>query len=517
MSSERDAADVRDSLPVEVGPDGLLAEKYRILRKLGQGGMGSVYEVEHDFLGRKFAVKFLRPEYARDKEMLARFKREARTAAAIESENIAAVVDFGESSNGVPFIVMELLKGQNLRDLLEAEGQLPVPRALNLVIQACRGLRPAHEQQIVHRDLKPENLFVVRRGDGGDLLKILDFGIAKLRGAAGATVSTQDGTLMGTLSYMPMEQARGDKDIDHGVDIFALGAILYEALSGTVPHPGGEPHVVLYHLVHTGPKFVSELRPGLPDGLAEVVHRAIAKNRSDRYRTVRELADALAVFTRQGRGVSSVRADRSPRVEGPIASAETSVAPPESRPRPAGEPKEKSTQVQPRPEPADRARGVGGVTPETQPPVVASGDTARRGSWRGLGVIAAAGAALLLGVGVWWSQRLSAPVGGEVPADEAAASAELAPAAPEAPPAETPEGEPEKPIVRPVSELAAGAKPTPSVTASATTQPSAPRAASRPTSGAAASRAKSGTASSTVEHAAKGKKRAVRFDTASPY
>jgi serine/threonine-protein kinase len=191
---------------------------------------------------------------------------------------------------------MELLEGEDLRKLIVREGQLPVPRAFNLIIQACRGLRAAHEKGIIHRDLKPENLFVTRRGDGTDLLKILDFGIARFRGQLDSDTFTRPGTMIGTLPYMPIEQVRSETDIDQRADIYALGAILYELLTGTVPHPGEDMHAVIYHLLNEQILPLSSLRPGLPDGLEPVVLKALSTERPERFQSIADLHQALTPF-----------------------------------------------------------------------------------------------------------------------------------------------------------------------------------------------------------------------------
>src|SRR5262249_19703002 len=156
----------------------------------------AVFEAQHSVIGRRFAVKFLHPELARNESMAARFRREAQAAGSLESDNIAAVVDFGLTDEGLPFIVMEFLEGEDLRHMMSRTGQLPVPRAVQIAIQACRGLALAHAKGIVHRDLKPENLYLSKRSDGSEVVKVLDFGIAKLRGGSVGGASTQAGTMM---------------------------------------------------------------------------------------------------------------------------------------------------------------------------------------------------------------------------------------------------------------------------------------------------------------------------------
>jgi len=291
--------------PSRVGE--VLADKYRIVRYLGEGGMGTVYEAQHAFVGRRFAVKILHTELTRADEMLERFTREARAAGALENENIASVIDFGHTGDGVPYIVMEYLVGDDLAKLLAREGQLPVPRAVNMIVQACRGLDAAHAAGVIHRDLKPENLFVCKRGDGSDLLKLLDFGIAKLAKADGEGLPsvTRSGAAMGTPYYMPPEQAKGAKDLDHRADIYALGVILYEALSGQRPHPGDSYNSILYHILTQPVIPLGSLRRGLDPDLTDVVHRALAFDPADRPASAIDLARALAPHA--GRQITPMR------------------------------------------------------------------------------------------------------------------------------------------------------------------------------------------------------------------
>ena len=282
------------SSPSRVGET--LAGKYRIIRFLGEGGMGTVYEAQHEVVGRRFAVKVLHPKLACVDEMVERFGREAQAAGSLESEHIAAVVDFGHTDDGIPYIVMDYLVGEDLGKFLAREGPLPVPRAIDLIVQACRGLDAAHAAGIVHRDLKPENLFLCRRGDGSDLIKILDFGIAKLVSPVGdgpVTAVTRTGSAMGTPFYMPPEQARGAKDLDLRADVYSLGVILYEALTGQKPHPGESYNTIFYHILTQPPTPIATLRPGLPADLVEVVHRALSPEPSDRPASAMELAAAL--------------------------------------------------------------------------------------------------------------------------------------------------------------------------------------------------------------------------------
>jgi serine/threonine-protein kinase len=300
------------------GPEGndrtgqVLGEKYRLARLVGEGGMGAVYEAQHLVVKRRFAVKLLRPELAKNTEVIARFRREAEAAGALESEHVAAVTDFGEAPDGAPYIVMEFLVGESVAALLEREGPLPVPRAVSILLQVCRGLEVAHDAGIVHRDLKPDNLFVVKRTDGSDLVKILDFGIAKLQSGAAAVQVTRTGSAPGTPHYMAPEQARGDKAIDRRTDIYALGVILYELLSAKQPHPGDSYNAILAHILTKPPAPLATIRAGLPEGLARAVHRALAAEPNARPESALEFAKSITPFV--GREVVPVQSQLELRV-----------------------------------------------------------------------------------------------------------------------------------------------------------------------------------------------------------
>ena len=277
----------------------LVGEKYRILRMIAEGGMGVVYEAQHAVVKRRFAVKFLRTDLADRRDLLTRFHREAQAAGALESENIAAAIDFGILADGTPYIVMEHLVGESLGSLLAREGCLPIERAVDLCLQACRGMQAAHAAGIVHRDLKPENLFLCRREDGTDLVKVLDFGIAKLEQSELNSAATRTGTILGTPAYMSPEQARGDKSIDHRTDVYGLVAILFEMLSGKKPHPGDSHNAILHHIATQPAVSLRSAQPNLPAPLVETVERALACNRDQRHASVEELVLALAPFARR--------------------------------------------------------------------------------------------------------------------------------------------------------------------------------------------------------------------------
>jgi endoglucanase len=275
----------------------IVGGKYRLVRYLASGGMGDVYEAQHTVVKRRFAIKLLHAELAAQRESLTRFQREAQAAGALESENVAAALDFGIAEDGSPYIVMEYLSGESLRTLADRLRRLPLSRAADLVVQACRGVGAAHKAGIVHRDLNPQNLFVCRREDGTDVVKVLDFGVAKLEAIESA--ETRTGTILGTPAYLSPEQARGEKTVDHRTDIYGLGAVLYELLAGKKPHPGDSHNAILHHIC-TQP--VLPLEGGafdLPLVLVDVVHRALASDPGQRQASVEDLARELAPWARR--------------------------------------------------------------------------------------------------------------------------------------------------------------------------------------------------------------------------
>ena len=275
----------------------IVGGKYRLVRYLASGGMGDVYEAQHTVVRRRFAIKLLHPDLAAQRESLARFQREAQAAGALESENVAAAVDFGIAADGSPYIVMEYLAGESLRALLDRRQHLTVPRATDLVVQACHGVGAAHKAGIVHRDLNPQNLFVCRREDGTDVVKVLDFGVAKLEAVESA--ETRTGTILGTPAYLSPEQARGEKTVDHRTDIYGLGAVLYELLAGEKPHPGDSHNAILHHICTQPVLPLEGSQLDLPSALVDVVHQALASDPRERQESAEALAQALAPWAKR--------------------------------------------------------------------------------------------------------------------------------------------------------------------------------------------------------------------------
>ena len=289
------------SVPPPSGSEQLLGsvvgEKYRIIRPLGVGGMGRVFEAEHTFLRRRLALKFLRSEFTGDPQWVARFRREAQSAGQLVHDNIASVTDFGVTPTGTPYLVMELLEGESLAKIISQEGALTTQRAVALVLQACRALAAAHARGIVHRDIKPEHLMIALRDDGTERLKVLDFGIAKIQESTGTDgVTTKTGTTLGTPYYMSPEQARGDRAVDLRTDIYSLGTVLYEALCGQRPQTGATYNEIIYNILSRKPVPLRERRPELPRALVSVVERAMAADVSERFSSMTAFANALKPY-----------------------------------------------------------------------------------------------------------------------------------------------------------------------------------------------------------------------------
>ena len=272
----------------------ILSNVYQIEAKIGEGGMGSVYLARHIHLQKSFAIKVLLSSIAGKDNAVERLKQEAMAAASIDHENIVDVVNFDRTSEGAVFIVMELLKGENLADTI-SRGPVEAHRALPITFQICRALHAAHEHGIVHRDLKPENVFLTEKG-GRTLVKILDFGISKIKKAESEQVRmTKTGQLVGTPLYMSPEQARGEAEIDRRVDVYAMGVMLYEMITGLPPFEGRNYFELLWKHGNEPAPSMREVNPNvyIPDGVDEAVLKALAKERDERFQTMEELEQAL--------------------------------------------------------------------------------------------------------------------------------------------------------------------------------------------------------------------------------
>jgi serine/threonine protein kinase len=283
-----------------LGPGETLAGKYRIERVLGSGGMGVVVEATHLQLHTRVAIKFLRPS-AHCPAAAERFIREARATSKIISDHVVRVIDAGTFDSNCPYIVMDLLEGETLAQALRTKKRLPIEDAVTHMLQACRGLAMAHAVGVVHRDVKPSNIFLARGPRGTTVVKVLDFGLAKVlhgedgpRPQAGPLTRTAD--VFGSPFYMSPEQLRCSRDVDARTDIWAVGVMLFELLTGHRPFNERSLHSLCESIARGRPRRVRQFRPDVPIELAAIVERCLAKHPDKRFRTVRDLASALAPF-----------------------------------------------------------------------------------------------------------------------------------------------------------------------------------------------------------------------------
>ena len=273
----------------------MLIGKYRVERVIGKGGMGVVVEAYHLALRERFALKFLLPELATNHEHAERFQREAQASVRIKSEHVARVSDVGTLDTGAPYMVMELLTGQDLAEALHEHGPLPLQDAVDYVIQGCEAIAEAHALGIVHRDLKPSNLFLTARTDGSPLVKVLDFGISKLLHDRVENL-TRTEAAMGSALYMSPEQMQQTRSVDHRTDIYAIGVSLFELCAGRPPYFAQTLPQLCAEVLTGTPTPLRQLRPDLPESFAAALARAYARDRDQRYTSVAELVLALAPF-----------------------------------------------------------------------------------------------------------------------------------------------------------------------------------------------------------------------------
>jgi serine/threonine protein kinase len=296
MSSrpETIVSDAAASTPTPEALVGKRVHKYEIVRVLGHGGMGTVYEALNTAIGKRVAMKFIDTETAQNKEAVARFQREAEAAGSVESAHIVDIFDSGYTADGLPFIVMELLRGEDLGHRIKRCGRLDLPEAVHITAQILRGLHRAHEAGIVHRDLKPDNIFLVDRDDDSSFAKILDFGISKVqRKDTPVHTLTRQGTVLGTPFYMSPEQAQAMSDIDGRTDLWSIGAILYECLTGRPPYNGSSYEQVIVNICMRDAEDVRAHNPVVPEAIAQVIARALTRDRAVRFATARQFLDAL--------------------------------------------------------------------------------------------------------------------------------------------------------------------------------------------------------------------------------
>jgi serine/threonine protein kinase len=316
---------VNESLPPHspVREGQVVAQKYRVERVLGIGGMGAVVRATHIELDQPVAMKFMLPEALTNADAVQRFLREAKIVAKLKSEYIARVSDLGTLETGQPFIVMELLEGIDLRQRLESGARVTVPEAALYITQACEALAEAHQNGIVHRDLKPANLFLTKRPNGRPLLKVLDFGISKGVAMGDASLAaTKTNALLGSPYYMSPEQMTSPKDVDHRTDVWSLGVILYELVTRKMPFEADTLGALFLSVYQKAPTPLEHLRADLPPQFIAIVMRCLEKNPAARFANVEELGVALAMFLPQD-GTTSNPGPRentpppSGRAEGP--------------------------------------------------------------------------------------------------------------------------------------------------------------------------------------------------------
>jgi len=366
-------------IPFEVGD--VLAKKYRLERLVGEGGTGLVVSAQHLTLERRVAIKFLRTALASD-EIRLRFEREARAIAQIESEHVVLVFDVGALDDGSPFMVMEFLEGRDLARILKEDGPLPIEDSIDCMLQVCEALAQAHAAGIVHRDLKPANLFLTRREDGAPHVKVVDFGISKildpklLQGDGGPKEMTSAFTVLGSPRYMAPEQLRNSKEVDARADLWSVGAVLFQLVTGQHAFEADSNVHVSLAVLTKEPALLRELAPHAPRELEAIVNRCLTKDVRGRFQSARELADALRPLASERTRESLERlaaAKEEPNLA--IALSSSSVMPPSGAPGSIDHQAPRSR----RPPPMPGARGMQPTLPDAyhrSPPPPASSSSA---------------------------------------------------------------------------------------------------------------------------------------------
>ena len=272
----------------------IVAERYHILKKLGEGGMGTVYLAEHVKMGRKAALKVMNPGMNSDPDAIARFNREAANASRLNHPNVCGIYDFGETPEGLIYLAMEFIEGESLTSLIEKNGFLPAPRAASIIHQAADALAVAHDYGIVHRDLKPDNIMIAKGRDGSDMVKVVDFGIAKASSSDAQKV-TKTGLVVGTPEYMSPEQLAGDK-LDGRSDIYSLGLVAFNCLTGQLPFQSNSAQEAMIMRLTDQPKTLAEMKPDIdwPPELQAVMDKVLARDADERYQKSAEFGRDIA-------------------------------------------------------------------------------------------------------------------------------------------------------------------------------------------------------------------------------
>ncbi len=278
---------------LQVGPGDVIASKYRVEKVLGAGGMGIVVAARHVALGNLVAVKLMQPRAMAVKGAVERFMREGQAAAQLQSKHVAKVLDVGQLDSGTPYMIMEHLAGADLSSVVEKRGAVALADAAEYILQACDAIGEAHAKGIVHRDLKPANLFLLHEPDGAPLIKVLDFGIAKMGGSEQGLTGTSQG--MGSGGYMSPEQMSSAKKVDHRADVWALGVTLHELLAAHRPFEADSLEQFVTRVIWEQPTPLATHRPDLPADVQDILLRCMEKNPEHRFSTVAHFAQRLSV------------------------------------------------------------------------------------------------------------------------------------------------------------------------------------------------------------------------------
>jgi eukaryotic-like serine/threonine-protein kinase len=292
-----DGQTLRASSPAHDLVGQVVADRYHVLKKLGEGGMGQVYLAEHVKMGRKSAIKVMNPALVHDADAVARFNREAANASRITHPNVCAIYDFGETPEGLIYLAMEFVEGEPLTDLMTRDGALPVRRAVSIFVQVADALQAAHDLGIVHRDLKPDNIMLTRGREGAAVVKVVDFGIAKAVGGGGddSQKVTKTGLVVGTPEFMSPEQLSGDR-LDGRSDLYSLALVLFKMLTGKLPFEATTVQETMIKRLTDDPMTLAAARPDLrfPPGLQGTLDAALARAPTDRYQSAAKFADDVA-------------------------------------------------------------------------------------------------------------------------------------------------------------------------------------------------------------------------------
>lgn len=286
-----------------LNPGDLIHQRYRLVRKLGAGASGAVWEAKNELIDRDVALKVMDPEVANDAVALQRFFNEAKAGGRVRSPSIVEILDIGQAEDGSPFLVFELLTGEGLDTFLQRETVMDPEMFVQLFVGIAKALETAHKQGIVHRDLKPANIFIDEPAPGDKVAKILDFGISKVFDTTQNFTLTRAGTVVGSPAYMSPEQAAGREDLDGRADVWSLGVVMYEALTGTLPHDAANYNALMVRILTQDPDPVATRKPDLPQNLCLIVDACLRRERDERIASAGELAKKLETVLSELRAV----------------------------------------------------------------------------------------------------------------------------------------------------------------------------------------------------------------------